>query len=67
MALGKSQNRNFNNEHFSQDRNTRDWSYESNWNVIKGSKDINSFQRQAKERIALGRSRGLINHLKHQD
>lgn len=60
LAFGKSRNKNFDDENFSQGRNTRDWSYDSNWNIIKGSKGINSFQRQAKERIALGRSRGLI-------
>jgi len=60
LAFGKSRNKIFDDENFSQGRNNRDWSYDSNWNVIKGSKGINSFQRQAKERIALGRSRGLI-------
>ncbi len=60
LAFGNSRNRNLDNDHYSEGRNNRDWSYDSNWNVIKGSKGINSFQRQAKERIALGRSRGLI-------
>jgi hypothetical protein len=44
-------------------RRGESWGYDNNWNMIKGGRGsvaINSFQRQSRDRIADGISRGLI-------
>lgn len=48
----------------SYDRRDNNWGYDANWNRIngggRGGMFVNSFQRQSRDRIAEGISRGLI-------